>query len=36
MISTGPGREQTMLAPEFAQELTRTPTKSKIRVQARA
>jgi adenylosuccinate synthase len=36
MISTGPGREQTIFAPEFAEQLTGAPAKSKIRVQARA
>ena len=36
MISTGPGREQTMFAPDFAGQLTRPPEKGKIRMQARA
>jgi adenylosuccinate synthase len=36
MISTGPGREQTLFAPEFAEQLTGAARKSKIRLQAKA
>jgi adenylosuccinate synthase len=36
MISTGPGREQTLFAPEFAEQLTGAAPKSKIRLQAKA